>query len=223
MSKTMTAVLLTLALVACDGHVLDEHSTRTTLRLDLSALRAEHLSHSVIALMTLRWGPNDLDAMSQQLSGDEDEVEFRVTIPQEGLTFEAVVFSNNGARLYGATALIAPTRNGFTEVLNLEPLGPVMTVTPDTIRLGIALDTVFIRNVGRGNLTWTASAPCATALCIAPRGTSGVVGAGAVDTLVVSGRVSGQPMIAFLRLDSNVGAVMVPARISSPNAPLMHQ
>ena len=215
MSKTMTAVLLTLALCACDSHVTDPNADRVTLRLDVSALRADHLSHSVIALMTLRWGPNDIDAMSQQLSGDEDEVEFRVTIPQEGLTFEATVFSNNGARLYGASRLIAPSRNGFSEELNLEPLGPVMTVTPDTIDLRfVQIDTVFIRNIGRGSLTWTASAPCGTTLCLTPRLTSGVVAAGTADTVIVSGRASTQSAVAILRLDSNVGVVMVPARIS---------
>ena len=217
MSKMMTAVLLMLALAACDGHVVDEEASRSILRLDLSALRADHLSHSVIALMTLRWGPNDTDAMSQQLSGEEDEVDFRVTIPQEGLTFEAVVFSNNGARLYGASALIVPPRNGFTAELNLEPLGPVMTVTPDTLDMRLVqVDTVFIRNVGRGTLSWTASAPCGTTLCLTPRGTSGTVTAGAVDTLVVSGRVSNQPTVAILRLDSSIGTVMVPARINPP-------
>jgi hypothetical protein len=212
--RTIAAVLM-LALAACDGAVTDEHVGQTRVRLDLSALRADHLSHSVLALMTLRWGPNDIDAMSQQLSGGEDEVEFRVTIPPGGLTFEATVFSNNGARLYAASALIAPRRNGFTEELNLEPVGPVMSVTPDTLHLRSAqVDTVFIRNVGRGELSWNASGPCGTTLCLTPRVSFGIVFAGQVATVVVSGRVSNQPAVAMLRIDSNVGVIMVPARIN---------
>lgn len=204
------------ALLACSEIVHTGDPVRTTVGIDVSALRTSADGRSsaanVLQLVRLTATPDAGAPRTWSMdASDETTITFDVTVPAGNVQFVAEGLSNSGAMLYRGSTAEQIRSSGFMVAIDLQAVNAVLVATPDTIDLrNSPFVEMTIRNAGALPLDWSITTDCDNDVCVIADPAAGRLGPAAQRLVIVRGFSRTGQRTVPLRIASNVGTIEIP-------------
>lgn len=213
---------LSLTVLGCEpGPQAPRESISTRVVFDASALfGTSHAQDGIttvveLAELTVVTAGSDVQSQQDSLGPDQPQVSFNVVVPPGPTTFQGRVLSNNGTTLFEGLQELVVENDGFQVDLELQPVAPVLVVTPDTVEVTTEPDQVFlVENRGVRDLAWSADTVGLDSRFDFNRVRGQVEEGAPPDTFLVmwTGTGADGPAVHTIRLDSPEGHVEVHVR-----------